>query len=148
MSESQEETPDVQGQQLLADMQATALMRPLSPERGANVYAEWRRSQQVIADLMAYQQGTLLELRVHTGLVANLLNAFSASFSNGSAHWTSELPGGRAPGFRRALNALVKHIRRFAMEPRGRVSRSTNQAMPSSACSVRRWMASVPSRAC
>ena len=127
MSESQQATPEAEGTQLLADMRNTALMPPLSSERGANVYSEWRRSQQVIADLLAYQEGTMHELRVLVRLVGELLRELSASYSNGSAHWISELPKGKAPGFRRALNALIKHFKRHGADVTHVTQRSTEQ---------------------
>jgi hypothetical protein len=110
VSESQEGTPPEQVLQLLEDMARTLVMPPSSLERGANVYREWARARALLPLLLEYQAGYETELHALVQKVGALLVAFSES-SNGSATWRTELPAGKAPQFRRALNALIRHIR-------------------------------------
>lgn len=69
--------------------------------------------RQLVAELRRATQreeGILDELRRLISMVAELLGTVIAT-TNGQALWTSELPPGKAPIFRRALNKIVAYMR-------------------------------------
>lgn len=95
---------------LLAEMERTARMPVRSLERGASVYREWQQAREVLAELLQYHSGYASELEGLTTRVGALLATFYDA-SEGSATWRTELPRGKAPAFRRALNALIRFIK-------------------------------------
>lgn len=115
MSAHHDANPPARAQQLLADMARTAVMSPRSSERGASVYQQWAEARELLPELLEYQAGFEAELEALVTKVGALLVAFSQS-SNGSATWRTEIPHGKAPQFRRALNALIRHIRERSHE--------------------------------
>lgn len=110
MSDLQEASPEQRAHQLREDMERTARMPVRSPERGANVYREWQQAREVLAELLPYLSGYASEHEALTTKVGALLATFTDA-SDGCATWRTELPRGKAPAFRRALNALVRHIK-------------------------------------
>lgn len=93
---------------LEAENQADSL--PTLERAGARLQSH-PKLRQALSALMGYHSGYAAECRLTGELVVKLLNETFAA-TNGELRWASELPRGRAPAFRRALNNLVVHFKK------------------------------------
>ena len=102
---------------LVAQCEETIRLMSLPTERGgpppnmmADVILQHRQLVEELRRATQREEGILDELRRIISLVAELLGATIAS-TNGLALWASELPPGKAPAFRRALNKIINYMR-------------------------------------
>ncbi len=100
-----------QVRELLADCETTYNRPRSSPERTAEMILQHAQLRELLRDLSAYHEGYKTEHLLLTSLVFEMLGALTATTGGGRADWTSEIPRGTAPAFRRALNKLVSYMR-------------------------------------
>ena len=67
-----------------------------------------------VADLKAYAEGVTQEYALLLKLGYELAESTRLA-TNGQVWWATELPDGKAPAFKRALNAFIFYVKRVAM---------------------------------
>lgn len=95
---------------LLATCDRTAAREARDPSRMPDIITEHRLLREELRQQLQILEGFVAEHHQLISLVAELLGTVTAA-TNGRADWTSELPSGRAPAFRRALNKAVAYLR-------------------------------------
>ena len=83
---------------------------PTAERAGARL-ASHQQMRQALVALLAHHLGYASENRIIGTLVMKLVDETFAA-TNGELRWASELPPGKAPAFRRALNNLIAHFRK------------------------------------
>ncbi len=96
--------------ELLSRAKRTASLHAMDPTRTASMMLEHTEFRELLLELAQYQAGYEQELQTLISLVSELQGATMAA-TNGSLAWVTELPPGKAPLFRAALNKLLKHLR-------------------------------------
>lgn len=100
----------IKAQTLIAQCERTAQLPPSHPGRTADMILQHRLLRELLAEHSEFHEGFKQEHLRLVSLGYELLGTVTAS-TNGRADWTSELPPGKAPGFRRALNKFIAYLR-------------------------------------
>lgn len=95
---------------LVEKCEATAKLPAGAPLRVAEMVLEHRLLREALREHIEFQEGFRSEHHRLISLVFELLGTVTAA-TNGRADWTSELPPGKAPAFRRALNKTIAYLR-------------------------------------
>lgn len=101
---------------LLAIADQTAGLEARNPSRMPDMIAEHRMLREELRQQLQILEGFQSEHHRLISLVFELLGTVTAA-TNGRADWTSELPPGRAPAFRRALNKAIAYLRGDGEQP-------------------------------
>lgn len=106
---------------LLSDAEAwlyraatTRQLKPTDATRTAQIILQHRQAEELIVELVNWLRGYDLEHRELARLAVALRAAsMPGPNENGHRHWSiaDDLPPGRGSAFRKALNALFKHMR-------------------------------------
>lgn len=99
---------------LLAICDQTAAREARDPIRTGDMLTEHRLLRQELRQQLQILEGFSAEHHELISLVFELLG--TVTVSNGRADWISELPPGKAPAFRRALNKAVTYMYEKARE--------------------------------
>jgi hypothetical protein len=94
---------------LIERAEATSRLPRLGTERTADMILQHRELRELLLEMTEFLEGHRTEHLRLTELVFALLGTVTAG-SNGRASWMTALPAGTAANFRRALNAVIKHM--------------------------------------
>jgi hypothetical protein len=92
---------------------ANRQLKPTDPARTAQVILLERQAEEIILGLLNYARGYASEHETLSKLAGKVRDAaIPGNNGAGHKHWsiTDELPPGKGGDFRRALNALTKHL--------------------------------------
>ncbi len=96
---------------LVVEVRRSLHTSPADPQHYAETILQHRQLLQALEDMCEMYRGYRDEQATPIKLVAEL-HAAIAMASNGHALWTTEVPQGRAPLVRRALNNLLTYYRK------------------------------------